>query len=80
MTAGLRRGPRRCQPNHLSRRLAAIRCYGAAHLGTVKAYLLGKNRFREMVALALFLIQRELYGKGLSRKFRWPKPRPAKFT
>jgi hypothetical protein len=56
MTASLRRGPRRCQPNHLSHRLAAIRHYGAAHLGTVKAYLLGKNRFREVVALALFLI------------------------
>lgn len=56
MTAGLRRGPRRRQPNRLSHRLAAIRRNGAAHLGTVKAYLLGKGRFREVVALALFLI------------------------
>jgi hypothetical protein len=55
MTAGLRRGPRRCQQNHLSHRLAAIRRYGAAHLGAVKADLLGENRFREVVALALFL-------------------------
>jgi hypothetical protein len=56
MTAGLRRGPRRCQSNRLSYRLAAIRRDGTAHLGTIKAYLLGKNRFREVVALALFLI------------------------
>jgi hypothetical protein len=55
MTAGLRRGPRRCQPNRLSHRLAAIRRDGTADLGTIKAYLLGKNRFREVVALALFL-------------------------
>jgi hypothetical protein len=57
MTAGLRRGPRRCQQNHLSHRLAAIRRYGAAHLGAVKADLLGENRFREVVALALFLVE-----------------------
>ena len=56
MTAGLRRGPRRCEPNRLSHRLAAVRRHGAAHVGTVKAYLLGKNWFREMVAVALFLI------------------------
>jgi hypothetical protein len=56
MTASLRRGPRRCKPHSLSHRLAAIRRNGAAHLGTVKAYLLGKDRFREVVALALFLI------------------------
>jgi hypothetical protein len=56
MTAGLRRGPRRCQSNRLSYRLAAIRRDRTAHLGTIKAYLLGKNRFREVVALALFLI------------------------
>jgi hypothetical protein len=56
MTAGLRRGPRRCQPNRLSHRLAAIRRHGAAHLGAVKADLLGKDRLREVVALALFLV------------------------
>ena len=56
MTASLRRGPRCCQPNRLSHRLAAIRRYGAAHLGTVEANLLGKNRFRKVVALALLLV------------------------
>jgi hypothetical protein len=35
--------------------LAAIRRHGTASLGTIQAYLLVKNRFREMVALALFL-------------------------
>jgi hypothetical protein len=55
MTAGLRRGPRRCQSNRLSHRLAALRRDGTADLGAIKAYLLGKNRFREVVALALFL-------------------------
>jgi hypothetical protein len=55
MTAGLRCGPRRCEPNRLSHRLAAVRRHGAAHVGTVKAYLLGKNWFREVVAVALFL-------------------------
>ena len=56
MTAGVRRGSRRRESNSLSHRLAAIRRHGSTHLGTVEAYLLGKNRFREVVAVALFLI------------------------
>jgi hypothetical protein len=72
MTAGLRRGPRRCQPNHLSYRLAAIRRDGAAHLGAVKAYLLGENRLREVVALALFLVDKR-NGKGIEARAFFPK-------
>jgi hypothetical protein len=55
MTAGLRRRSRRCQSNGLSHGLAAIRGYGTTYLGTIKADLLGKSWFREMVAVALFL-------------------------
>jgi len=63
MTAGVRRGSRRRESNSLSHRLAAIRRHGSTHLGTVEAYLLGKNRFREVVAVALFLIAK-LQGEG----------------
>ena len=55
MTPGLRRWTRRCKPNHLSHRLAAVRRHRTENLGTVEGDLLGENRFREMVALALFL-------------------------
>jgi hypothetical protein len=75
MTAGLRRGPRRCQPNRLSHRLAAIRRYGTPHLGSVKAYLLGKNRFREVVALALFWLI-----EGGGREYKRLKVLFLKFT
>jgi hypothetical protein len=84
MTAGLRHGACRRQPNRLSHRLAAIRRYRAAHLGTVKAYLLGENRLREVVALALFLKLNKVSQKGKGMKGRegilrqTPKKVPAK--
>jgi len=56
MTAGVRRWTRRRQSNDLSNRLAAVRDYRAADVGTVADDLLGKDRLREMVALALLLI------------------------
>ncbi len=56
MTAGVRRWTRRRESNDLSHRLAAIRRHGPKNLGSVKNDLLGENRFREMVALALLLI------------------------
>ena len=60
MTARVRRGARRCNPDYLSYGLAAIWRYCAAHLGTITAYLLGKDWFREVVAMALFLISHQL--------------------
>jgi hypothetical protein len=65
MTARFRRGTRRCKPDSLSYGLAAIWRYRTAHLGTIAAYLLGKNWFREVVAMALFLIA--MVGHGLLR-------------
>jgi len=56
MTAGVRRWTRRRQSNDLSNRLAAVRDYRAADVGTVADDLLGKDRLREMVALAVLLI------------------------
>jgi hypothetical protein len=55
MTAGLRRGARRCQSHDLSNRLAAVREHRAAHLGALPVSLLGQDRVREVVALAVFL-------------------------
>ena len=55
MTARIRRGPRRREPNHLSDRMAAVRRNGASDLGTIADDLLGQNRIRKVVALAVFL-------------------------
>jgi hypothetical protein len=55
MTAGVRRWTRRRESNDLPIRLAAVRRYRSPHVGSVEAYLLGQDRFRKMVALALFL-------------------------
>jgi hypothetical protein len=64
MTACFRCGPRRCKPDSLSYGLAAIWRHRAAHLGTIAAYLLGKDWFREVVAMALFLISKDsCFGK-----------------
>jgi len=58
MTAGIRRWTRRRKSNHLSNRMAAVWSYRTADLGPVAHDLLGEDRFREMVALALLLILR----------------------
>ncbi|HEY7320051.1 MAG TPA: hypothetical protein VIE89_20970, partial [Candidatus Binatia bacterium] len=58
MTARFRRGSRRRKPHSLSYRLAAIRGYRASHLGTLQVHLLGQDRVRKVVALALFLSHR----------------------
>ena len=55
MTACIRRWTRCRKPNDLSRRLAAIRRHRSKNLGPLEVDLLGKDRFREMVAMALFL-------------------------
>ena len=55
MTARIRRGTRRRKPNHLSDRLAAVWGHGTENLGSIETDLLGEDRFREMVALALLL-------------------------
>jgi hypothetical protein len=55
MTAGIRRWTRRGKPNNLSNRLAAIRRHRSENLGSVEIDLLGQDRFRKMVALAVFL-------------------------
>jgi hypothetical protein len=55
MTAGLRRRARRRQSHDVSHGLAAVWDHRAAHLGTVTVSLLGQDRIRKMVALALFL-------------------------
>jgi len=55
MTARLRRWTRRRKPNHISHRMAAIRRHRSENLGRVQIDLLGESRFREMVAVALFL-------------------------
>jgi len=69
MTIGLRRGPRRRDSNHLSHQLAAIRRHRAASLGTIKVHLLGQDRLREVVAVAIFLNTSHQCGiqKSLSR-------------
>lgn len=56
MTARIRRGTRRRKSNDLSDRLAAVRSHGTKNLGSIETDLLGEDRFREMVALALLLI------------------------
>jgi hypothetical protein len=56
MTAGIRRWTRRREPNDLSNRLAAVRRHQAQNLGSIENDLLGEDRFRKMVAVALFLI------------------------
>ncbi len=56
MTASLRRWTRRRKPNHVSYRVAAIRRHGGANLGAVPLDILGENRIREMVVVALFLV------------------------
>src|SRR5262245_54113569 len=56
MTAGIRRWTRCGKSNHISDRMAAIRCDRSENLGTVADDLLGESRFREMVALAVLLI------------------------
>jgi hypothetical protein len=66
MTACLRRWTRRGQSNHLSYRLAAVWRHSASNLGSIKDDLLGQNRLREMVALAL-LLKRE------GQKDQWSK-------
>jgi hypothetical protein len=55
MTAGIRRWTRRRKPNDLSLRLAAIRRHRSAHMGTIETHLLGEDRFRKVVAVALLL-------------------------
>ncbi len=55
MTARVRRWTRRRKPNDLSNRLAAIRRDRSTNLGPIKNGLLGKDRLREMVAVALLL-------------------------
>jgi hypothetical protein len=45
MTAGIRRGPRRSKSHDISIRMAAIRRYRGAHLGSLKTDLLGKGGF-----------------------------------
>lgn len=56
MTARLRRWTRRRQSNHIPHRMAAIRRHRSENLGAIQIDLLGKGRFRKMVAVALFLI------------------------
>lgn len=55
MTARVRRWARRRKSNRLSHRLATIRRHRNKNLGTNKAHLLGQDRIREVVAVALFL-------------------------
>ena len=55
MTIGIRRWTRRGKPNDISHRLAAIRRHGSKNLGSLEINLLGKGRFRKVVALALLL-------------------------
>ena len=56
MTARIRRWTRCGKSNHVSDRLAAVWCDGSKNLGTITDDLLGEDRFREVVALAIFLI------------------------
>jgi hypothetical protein len=56
MTARIRRWTRRRKPNDLFNRLATIRRHEPQNLGSVENDLLGEDRFRKMVAVALLLI------------------------
>lgn len=67
MTAGFRRWTRRRKPNDLSNRLATIRRHRSENLGSVENDLLGEDRFREMVALALLLILSQALIKNKSQ-------------
>ena len=58
MTARFRCWTRRGESDHLSHRLAAVWRHRSSNLGSIKNDLLGQDRFREMVALALLLILR----------------------
>lgn len=55
MTARLRRRRRRREPNHLSQRLAAIRVRIVPELGAIAPDLLGEDRIRKVVAVAILL-------------------------
>ena len=55
MTARMRHWKRRGESNNLSNRLAAIRRNRPKNPGSIEVNLLGQGRFREMVAVALFL-------------------------
>ena len=50
---------RRREPNNLSNRLAAVRRHRSTNLGAVEIDLLGQDRFRKVVAVALLLGQAE---------------------
>jgi len=67
MTARIRRWTRRRKPNDLSDRLAAVRRHRTENLGSIKNDLLGEDRLREMVAVALFLILSAFRVKNLLR-------------
>jgi hypothetical protein len=58
MTAGIRRWTRCGESNNISDRVAAIWRHRSENLGTIANDLLGENRFREMVAVAVLLILR----------------------
>ena len=60
MTAGIRRWTRRRQSNHVSHRMAAVWSDRTADLGSVSNDLLGQDRLRKVVALALLLILKPL--------------------
>jgi hypothetical protein len=45
MTAGVRRGPRRRKPHHLSYQLAAVRRHRGTNLGPISFNLLGQVGF-----------------------------------
>ena len=55
MTARVRRRARRGKSNDLSDRLAAFRHYRSPNLGAIATDLLGEDRVRKVVALALLL-------------------------
>ena len=70
MTARLRRGPRRCKPHSLSHRVAAFWSHRAAHVGTFKAHLLGKDWLREVVVVAIFLRLASKYKRAGGSRWR----------
>jgi hypothetical protein len=55
MTACVRRRARRCKQNDLSHILAALWGHRNTDLGSLAAHLLGQDRIREVVVVALLL-------------------------
>ena len=76
MTTRVRRRARRRKPNHVSHILAAIWGNRAPNLGAIASDLLGQNRLREVVPVALLLESLCKSRGGSQEGALWPRNMP----